>query len=286
MRNALFCAGLHALSRTRHVTAVIVGVSIVADLKVRFREAADNLRAASPSRRAMRTPLLAALAGLLCACTTAPSTTRYDKSAGKIRGIAIQPPGLPEHPTVQTLGDTEARFSFPGMGNDDAAEGQAAAAKELQDIFAKANYDYKKDMRESLQSAFSGSGVPTLAVSGERRAKERAKFLGECPPVPGADTCLDVFVTFVGFTAADAATDYVPTVELSARLTRIADNTTLFQDQIVYNAAAGTQGILAQTSGKYRFSDRDAMKANPQAVTAALQEAVRSVATTLAKQFQ
>lgn len=234
-------------------------------------------------------PVLAALAGLLCACTTTPSTTSYDRSAGKIRGIAIQPPGLPERPIVQTLGDTEARFSFasfPGMGNDDAAEGQAAAAKELQDIFAKANYDYKKDMRESLQSAFSRNGVPTIAVRGERRGKERAKFLGECPPVPGADTCLDVFVTFVGFTAADAATDYVPTVELSAKLIRIADNVTLFQDQIVYNAAAGTRGILAQTSGKYRFPDRDAMKANPQAVTAAVQEAVRSVATTLAKQFQ
>lgn len=239
----------------------------------------------------MRTPVLAVLAGLLCACATTPPTTRYDKSASKIRGIAIQPPGLPEQPSVQTLGETETHFSFaslvsfPGMG-DDNAEGRAAAAKELQDIFAKANYDYKKDMRESLQSAFSRSGLPTITVRGERPPKERGKFLSECPPVPGADTCLDVFVTFVGFTAADAATDYVPTVEMKAKLIRTADNATLFQDQIVYNAAAGTQGILAQTSGKYRFSDRDAMKANPQAVTAAVQEAVKSVATTLAKQFQ
>jgi hypothetical protein len=189
---------------------------------------------------------------------------------------------------VQTLGDTETRFSFasfPGMGND-KAEGQAAADKELQDIFTKTNYDYRKDLRESLQSAFSRSGLPTFTMSGERPLKERTKFLDECPSVPGVDTCLDVFVTFVGFTAADAATDYVPTLELSAKLTRIADNATLFQDDIIYNAAAGTQGILAQTSGKYRFRDRDAMKANPQAVTAAVQEAVKSVASTLAKQFQ
>ena len=242
-------------------------------------------------RIVMRTPVLAALAGLLCACATTPPTTRYDKSASKIRGIAIQPPGVPEQPRVQTLGDTQTRFSFaslasfPGMG-DANAEGQAAAAKELQDIFAKANYDYKTDLRESLQSAFSRSGVPTTTMRGERPIKERSKFLDECPPVPGADTCLDVVVTFVGFTAADAATDYVPTMELSARLIRISDNTTLFQDQIVYNAAAGTEGILAQTSGKYRFQDRDAMKANPQAVAAAVQEAVRSVTNTLAKQFQ
>lgn len=240
-------------------------------------------------RSVTRTLALTALAGLLCACATTAPTTRYDKSTGKIRGIAIQPPGLPEQPSVQTLGETDSRFSFPsfpGMGGNDNAEGQASAAKELQDIFAKANYDYKKDMRESLQSAFSKSGLPTITVRGERRIKERSKFLNECPPVPGADACLDVYVTFVGFTAADAATDYVPTVELSARLIRIADNTTLFQDQIVYNAAVGTQGILAQTSGKYRFPDREAMKANPQAVTAAVQEAVKSVTTTLAKQFQ
>jgi hypothetical protein len=239
-------------------------------------------------RSVMGTPALAALAGLLCACATTPPTTSYDKSASKIRGIAIQPPGLPEQAIVQTLGDTETRFSFanfPGMGNDNA-EGRAAAAKDLQEIFAKTNYDYKKDLRESLQSALSKSGLPAFTVRGERPIKERTKFLSECPSVPGVDTCLDVFVTFVGFTAADAATDYVPTLELSAKLIRIADNATLFHDHIIYNAAAGTQGILAQTSGKYRFQDRDAMKANPQAVTAAVQEAVRSVASTLAKQFQ
>lgn len=238
--------------------------------------------------RVMRRLAFTALAGLVCACTTTAPTTRYNKSAAKIRAIAIQPPGLPEQPKVQTLGETDSRFSFtsfPGMG-DDNAEGQAEAAKELQDILVKANYDYKKDMRESLQNAFSKGGLPIIAVRGERPRKERAKFLDECPPVPGADACLDVYVTFVGFTAADAATDYVPTVQMSAKLIRIADNTTLFQDDIIYNAAVGTQGILAQTSGKYKFRDRDAMKANPQAVTAAVQEAVKSVTTTLAKQFQ
>lgn len=237
-------------------------------------------------RSVMCTPVLAALASLLCACaTTPPPTKSYDKSATKIRAVAIQPPGLPQQPNVQTLFDTETGFSFPGMGNDHA-EDHEAAAKELQAIFTKASYDYKRDVSESLQSAFSKSGMSTITVRGERPLKERGKFLSHCPPVPGADTCLDVFVTFVGFTAADAAIGYVPTVELQARLIRMADNATLFQDQIVYNAAAGTQGIPAQTSGKYKFKDRDAMKANPQAVTAAVQEAVKSVATTLAKQFQ
>lgn len=241
-------------------------------------------------RNVMHMLALTALAAGLCACATS-KTTSYDKSAVKLRGIAIQPPGLPEQPKVQTLGDTDSRFSFaslaslPGMGNG-KTEGQEQAARELQDIFTKANYDYKKDMRESLQSAFSKNGVKAIALDGERPRKGRAKFMGDCPPVPGADACLDVYVTFVGFTAADAATDYVPTVEMNAKLIRIADNTTLFEDQIVYNAAVGTQAILAQTSGKYKFRDRDAMKANPQAVTAAVQEAVRSVTTTLAKQFQ
>lgn len=239
-------------------------------------------------RSVMCTLVCVALAGLVCACATTPPTTRYNKSAGKIRGIAIQPPGLPERPSVQTLGYTDSRFSFaslPGTG-DEKAEGQAAAAKELQDIFVKANYDYKKDLRESLQSAFAKSGVPIFTVNGERRRKERAKFLDECKPVPGADACLDVYVTFVGFTAADAATDYLPTVEMSAKLIRIADNATLFQDDIIYNAATGARGILVQTSGKYKFPDRDAMKANPQAVKAAVQEAVQSVTATLAKQFE
>lgn len=239
-------------------------------------------------RIVMRAPALAALATLICACAAAPTTKSYNKAAEKIKGIAIQPVGLPEIPGMQTLGESDSSFSFSGpfAGAKDDAEGAATAARELQDIFAKANYDFKKDLRESLQSAFTKSGMMTFMLRGERPIKERAKFMPACPPVPGADACLDVYVTFVGFTAADAATEYVPTVELSAKLIRIADNTTLFQDQIVYNAAADTQAIVAHTSGKHKFSDREAMKANPQAVSAAVQEAVKSVTTTLVRQFQ
>ena len=239
-------------------------------------------------RSVMRKLAPAALAVALSACASTPQTTSYNK-ATRIKGIAIQPPGVPDKPLVHTLESGGSGFSISDAfsSDSDADQGrEAAAARDLQEIFTSTNYDYKKDVRESLQSAFSKSGMPIITLRGERPLKDRAKFVGQCPPVPGADTCLDVYVTFVGFTAPNPTADYVPTVQMHAKLVRMADNATLFQDQIVYNGPPSTQAIVAQSSDKHKFRDGDAMKANPQAVTDAVKEAVQSVTTTLAKQFQ
>ena len=120
-------------------------------------------------RSVMRKLALTALALSLGACASTPQTTSYNKATTRIKGIAIQPLGLPDKPAVHTLGATGSGFSFadPFAGSsDDAKKREEAAARELQDIFAKANYDYKKDVRDSLQSAFSKSGMPTITVRG------------------------------------------------------------------------------------------------------------------------
>lgn len=236
---------------------------------------------------AMRVAAMAVLT-MLGACATTPTSTSYDRAANNIRGIAIQPPGFPDKPGAQVRGGSGVSFSMPfsGSKDDDYAENPSDVAREVQTIFNQNSYDYERDMQESLQSAFAKAGMPTFMVRGERPLKDRSKFMTQCPPVPGADACLDIYVTFVGFTAVEDK-NYVPTVQMSAKLVRMSDRATLFEDQIVYNPVEETSAVIvAQPSGKHKFADSAAMRANPRAVTAAVQEAVKSVTMTLVEQFR
>ncbi|MBM0107379.1 hypothetical protein JM946_21785 [Steroidobacter sp. S1-65] len=193
--------------------------------------------------------------------------------------------GIPEKPAVRILASVGANFGLIGAAIEESRA--AAASKELQEIFAQSNYDYRKDLQDSLALSFSEISLPINAASGERPEKEQLKFLTSCPAAtPDADACLDVFLTYFGYMSAGATTDYVPTIHMTAKLVRLSDRATLFQDQVHYNALAGSKAIVVQPAEEYRFKDRDAMKADPQRVTAGIQQAVRAVTNELAKQFQ
>lgn len=220
---------------------------------------------------------------ILAACQTMP-TQAYNKAEANVTAIGLAPPGIPDRPDVRILASVGANFGLIGAAIE---EGRAAAAsKELQDIFAANSYDYKKDIHDSLALAFAETPLKLLPPTGERPANERVKFLTKCTPAADANACLDIYITYVGYLSAGATTDYVPTLQLTARMVRTSDGAMLFQDQIHYNATQGTKAIVIQPSDRYRFKDRDAMKADPKAVVEGIQEAVRAVTNELAKQFR
>jgi hypothetical protein len=232
--------------------------------------------------RILRVIGLIAFVSLLSACQTVP-TQAYNKAASNVRAVALAPPGIPKDPQVRILASVGANFGLIGAMVEETRA--ANASKELQEIFAKTGYDYRKDVQTSLALAFAGTSLPLTAISGEREPKEQIKFLTKCPTQPGLDACLDVYLTYVGYMSAGATTDYVPTVHLNARLIRSSDNALLFQDQVQYNALTGAKAIIVQPSDKYRYKDRDAMQADPEGVTAGIQQAVRAAMDELAKQF-
>lgn len=233
--------------------------------------------------RVLRVVGFLASALLLSACQTFP-TTAYNKAESNVRSVSLAPMGIPEKPAVRILASVGANFGLIGAAIEESRA--AAASKELQEIFAQSNYDYRKDLQDSLALAFSEISLPVNTAPGERPEKEQLKFLSACPATPDADACLDVFLTYFGYMSAGATTDYIPTVHMTAKLVRLSDRTTLFQDQVQYNALAGSKAIVVQPSDEYRFKDRDAMKADPQRVTAGIQQAVRAVTSELAKQFK
>lgn len=231
--------------------------------------------------RVLRAIGLLTFVALLSACQSMP-TTAYNKAESNVKAVSLAPMGIPKEPSVRILASVGSNFGLIGAVVEESRA--AAASKELQEIFAQTKYDYHKDLQDSLAVAFSQISLPLSAQDGERPAKEKVKFLSSCRPVPQTDACLDVFLTYFGYMSAGATTDYVPTVHLTAKLVG-SDGATLFQDQVHYNALVGTKAIVVQPSDQYRFKDRDAMKADPQRVTAGIQHAVRAAMDELAKQF-
>jgi hypothetical protein len=232
--------------------------------------------------RVLRVFALLTFVALLSACQSAP-TTAYNKSESNVKAVGLAPMGIPKEPSVRILASVGANFGLIGAAVE--AGRAAAATKELQEIFAQSNYDYRKDVQDSLALAFSEISLPLSTQAGQRPEKQQIKFLTACPALADTDACLDVFLTYLGYMSAGATTDYVPTVHLSAKLVRSGDGATLFEDQVHYNPMAGTKAIVVQPSDEYRFKDRDAMKADPQRVTAGIQHAVRAAMNELAKQF-
>lgn len=232
--------------------------------------------------RMFRVVGLLAFVALLSACQSMP-TTAYNKAESNVKVLGLAPMGIPKEPSVRILASVGANFGLIGAVVEESRA--AAASKELQEIFAQSNYDYRKDVQDSLALAFSEISMPLSVHAGKRPEKEQFKLLTACPKSPDTDACLDVFLSYLGYMSAGATTDYVPTVHLTAKLVRSSDGVTLFQDQVHYNAMAGTKAIVVQPSEEYRFKDRDAMKADPQRVTAGIQHAVRAAMNELAKQF-
>jgi hypothetical protein len=232
--------------------------------------------------RFLRLPCAFAVVSLLLACESMP-TQAYNK-AENIRVVALAPLGIPPEPDVRILTPIGGNY-VPLIGDLIDGTRAANASRELRAVFAETGYDYQLDVRESLALALAGAPFSVSAVAGERPEEEQFTFLGKCPDAPGADGCLDVVFTYVGYMASGPTTDYVPTVHLMARLIRYSDGATLFQDSIEYNPYFETTAIVVQPSPEYVFKGRKEMQADPHRVTEGLKKAVRAATGELAKQF-
>jgi len=225
---------------------------------------------------------LIACMGMLAACHTLP-TQAYNRAEANVQTFGLAAPGLPQQAAVRIVTPVGANFGLVGALIEESRA--ASASRELEDIFAQRSYDFRKAVSESLSHSFIDIALNVKPAAEGRSVDEQGKFLKKCPVAVGAEACLDVFLTYVGYMAAGATTDYVPTVHLTARLIRNSDGMMLFQDQIQYNPLANSKAIAIQPSDKYRFKDRDAMKSDPKSVVMGIDEAIRAVTDELARQF-
>jgi hypothetical protein len=230
---------------------------------------------------------LICLTGLLGACASFP-TQEFNKSANaSLHTIALAPVGMPDKPSVVILNAVGNSFGL--IGGIVEATRAANAANELVGELKTGNLDYKTYVPAQITSALQAGGYAVVAVDGARPAGETGKFLTKAPQAPGADAVMDIYVSYIGYIAAGATTDYRPAVHIEARMIDAKTQKVLFADQVYYNNYSpnfAKQAITLEPDPKVTFNDRAAMIAAPADVTRGLAAGIDAVALELARQLK
>lgn len=235
----------------------------------------------------LRVLAMVCLTGLLGACASFP-TQEFNKSANaSLHTIALAPIGMPDKPSVIILNAVGNSFGL--IGGIVEATRAANAANELVGELKTGNLDYRTYLPAQITSALQADGYTVIGVDGARAAGETGKFLTKPPQAAGADATLDIYVSYVGYIAAGATTDYRPAVHIEARLLDAKTQKVLFADQVYYNNFSpnfAKRAITIEPDPKVTFTDRPAMLAAPADVTHGLAGAIDSVAQNLAQQLK
>lgn len=193
--------------------------------------------------------------------------------------------GVPDRVQVTIMNPIGAGFGV--LGNLIESHRAAGAQQEMQEVLAKAGYNYESALADSVFLAMGKAGFTVLRSKESRPEKERGRFMSHYASVNHVDAFLDVYADYIGFQALQASDDFRPHLEISARLVDAEDGKILFQDRIVYGLAVATDedAVLVRAEDSYRFRDRTALEASPLQTAHALQGAIEAVAWELAKQF-
>jgi hypothetical protein len=234
-----------------------------------------------------RTLAIVCFISLIAACSTFP-TQEFNKSANaNLHAIAVAPLGIPEKPAVIILNAVGNSFGL--IGGIVEATRAANASNELVGELKTGNLDYKTYLPAHIITALQAEGFTIRAVDGARAQGETGKFLSKPPLPPDADATLDIYVSYVGYIAAGATTDYRPAVHIEARLLDRKTQKVLFADQIYYNNFSpnfAKQAISIEPDPAATFKDRAAMLAAPEAVARGLNEGLDAVSQELARQLK
>jgi hypothetical protein len=194
---------------------------------------------------------------------------------------------MPDKPSVVILNAVGNSFGL--IGGIIEATRAANAANELVGELKTGNLDYTSELPAQITTALQAEGYAVIAVEGTRAAGETGKFLTRPPQPAGADAVLDIYVSYIGYIAAGATTDYRPAVHIEARLIDGKTQKVLFADQVYYNNFSpnfAKQAITIEPDPKVTFNDRAAMLAAPADVTHGLATSIDAVALELARQLK
>jgi hypothetical protein len=225
------------------------------------------------------------LAISLSGCATSGSLPKVSSpELAQLRRIAMTPVGVPQVPRVQILNSASDWFWVPGAMAGGIYSG--AAGNEIGKLLKDAGFDYGSEATTLFEQSIANSGLSIARVDPSSLSENRKWPLSECPRESTGDACVDVRLTYFGYVAAFASSDYVPTAHISARVIRARDAELLFERNIHYNPINPGKAADIFASGEFRFHDLDAMRADPQGVVAGLRAALSAVASELGTQLQ
>lgn len=219
----------------------------------------------------------------LSGCGSFPKQPFNAEAHSDINIIALANVGTPDGVAVRMLNHPGDNFGLVGVL---IAEGDMASKTDrFEDSIAERGYDYVRHFTETLSNRLDNMGYQTRRVRVEREG-DRDEF-AQSYDVSRVDAVLDVYVTYFGYAAAGATTDYRPSFHIAARLVRPAEETVAFVDRIHFNQfSEHSNAIVLDSEPEYAFHDFEELMADPERSIEGLRIAVAQVAKTLAKQFR
>jgi hypothetical protein len=224
------------------------------------------------------------LAAGLGACASAYVGTPYERASTNIHRIAIADDSVPPKLTAWEVASAGSNFGLIGALVDAGIQGDRE--HEMTAALTSIGFDAEAALEQRLIATLGTEGYEAAVLPGSER--EHRVFLTAYSGAPdGTDAYLDVVVTNYGYISAGVGQPWRPTAQALVRLVRASDNTTLMENQIVYNAMYVQQGVITITANpQFAFQNRDAMTADPQMLAAGLEDAFNQIADTAAHLLQ
>ncbi|HRQ59889.1 MAG TPA: hypothetical protein PLN31_20935 [Azoarcus taiwanensis] len=211
----------------------------------------------------------------LAACAgPGPRIDANVEALAKVRSIAVIRAPEPSTYMVVNFGHPGAAFGL--VGGLFAAADQNSKQDRLSEAIAASGHSVTASLAKSVADMLSRAGFETViedSVTDGSGGKEMIQS--------NADAVLVIAPRIIGFLAAGATSDYLPTVAVVATLHENGAGTHLYRGSHV----AGYQpkgGEWRTSPAGATFANFDALMANPERSAQSLTEAAKAVATTIA----
>jgi hypothetical protein len=225
-----------------------------------------------------------ALAASLGACASAYVGTPYERASTTIHRIAIADDSVPPKLTAWEVASAGSNFGLIGALVDSGI--QTDREHDLTEALASAGFDAETTFENRLMETLTSEGYEARVQAGPDR--ERRVYLASYSGAPeGTDAYLDIVITNYGYLSAGIGQPWRPTASAMVRLVRASDNTTLMENQIVYNAMYVRAGVITISANPaYAFQNREAMVSNPTGLAEGLADAFNQIADAAARLLQ
>lgn len=217
----------------------------------------------------------------LGACASPYVATPYDRASASVESIVVADDSVPEKAIAYEVASVGSNFGLIGALVD--AGIQAERQDAVNDALVGIQFDAEDKLEDRLISALGAQGYTVAPLPGQARAKR--EFLKTYPAAPeGVDAYLDITLNYYGYMSSGAGQPFRPSVWAQVKLVKVADGSTVMENQIVYNPLNVAEGVVTlPPNPEYAFNNRGDLLADPARLAAGIEDALNQVADTAAQ---
>lgn len=226
--------------------------------------------------------LILALSIFATGCATVPKQS-FNKEANKdVKSISLINSPLIEKVNVAMIHHPGGSFGL--IGGIAAALDTSAKTTEHNTAIKAHKTDWNVYAQQQIKAQLEKNGYQVKLVNARKKDNKEMTYLEKYPAVT-TDAILDYHFG-VGHLATGATTPYVPTVILSARLSKTSDKSVIYEEQFdAGNPAAGGKAVMLGAGDK-SYQNVATLNAKPAESVAELKKAINKVATRIGQDLR